>query len=71
MKQRPGDVKGARLLLEYSGLAAKYLVVLGMSAWAGLKADQLISLNFPLLVWLLPLLCVVGLVVKAVLDTSK
>jgi len=71
LKQRPVDHKGARLLLEYTGMAAKYLVVLGISVWAGFKADQLISFDFPLFVWLLPFLCVVGLVIKAVLDTSK
>ena len=66
-----GDSKGSRLILEYSGLAAKYLVVLGISVWAGLKLDLMIAVRFPLLVWLLPLLCIIGLIVKAVLDTSK
>jgi hypothetical protein len=67
----PGDSKGARLILEYSGLAAKYLVVLGISVWAGLRLDLMVSMSFPLFVWLLPLLCIIGLIVKAVLDTSK
>ncbi len=63
--------RGARLILEYSGMAARYLAVLGLSVWAGLKADQLIPGKLPVLVWVLPLLCVVGLVVKAIRDTSK
>jgi hypothetical protein len=66
-----GDSKGYRLILEYSGLAAKYLVVLGISVWAGLRLDQMVPMSFPLFVWLLPLLCIIGLIVKAVLDTSK
>jgi hypothetical protein len=69
--RKTGDPKGARLILEYSGLAAKYLVVLGISVWTGLKLDLMIHISFPLFVWLLPLLCIVGLLVKAVFDTSK
>ena len=70
-KDRTGNAKGARLLIEYSGLAAKYLAVSGFSVWAGLRLDRLIPGEIPLLVWILPLLCVVGLVVKAIRDTSK
>lgn len=66
-----GNARGARLLLEYTGLAAKYLAILGLSVWAGLKIDRMIPGEWPLLVWLLPMVCVVGLVVKAVRDTSK
>jgi hypothetical protein len=66
-----GNARGARLLLEYTGTAAKYLAILGFSVWAGLKIDRMIPGEWPLLVWLLPMVCVVGLVVKAVRDTSK
>jgi len=67
----PGDRRGSRLLLEYTGLAARYLAILGSSVWAGLKIDRMIPGEWPLLVWLLPMTCVVGLVFKAVRDTSK
>ena len=70
-KQGPGSGKGARLIMEYTGLAARYLAVLGLSVWAGLKVDRLLHTNFPVLVWVLPLFCIVGLVVKAIRDTSK
>lgn len=38
--------------------------------WLGLRADGWIGWTFPILVWVLPLASLVGLIVKAVIDTS-
>ncbi|MBM3442728.1 MAG: hypothetical protein FJX89_08530 [Bacteroidetes bacterium] len=58
-------------MLRYSGLAARYLTLLGAMVWLGLKADRWMSWQFPLCVWLFPLLALAALMVKVVLDTSK
>lgn len=52
-------------------MAASFLAVIGLLAYAGLKADRLLSLRFPILVWLLPLAGIIGLVMKAAVDTDK
>jgi len=59
------------LLLVYSGLAAQFLAAIGLMVFIGLKADDYLGVSFPILVWLLPLLIITGLIIKAVRDTSK
>ncbi len=59
------------LLLYYSGMAAQFLVVIGLMVFAGLKLDNYLGVSFPVFVWLLPLMIIAGLIFKAVRDTSK
>lgn len=59
------------LLLYYSGMAAQFLVVIGLMVFIGLKADQYLDVIFPIFIWLLPLLTIAGLIIKAVRDTSN
>lgn len=68
------DNKGkppGNLLLYYSGMAAQFLVVIGLMVFAGLKVDNYLGVSFPVFVWLLPLMVITGLILKAVRDTSK
>ena len=59
------------LLLRYSGMAAQFLVAIGLMVFAGLKVDNYLGVSFPVFVWLLPLLVIAGLMIKALRDTSK
>jgi hypothetical protein len=59
------------LLLYYSGMAFQFLAVIGVMVFIGLKADQYLDVSFPIFIWLLPLLIIAGLIVKAVRDTSN
>jgi len=65
--KKPGD----NLLLRYAGMAFQFLVVIGITVYAGYKADQWLALSFPVFVWLLPLIVITGLIIKVVRDTSK
>ncbi|NCU05974.1 MAG: AtpZ/AtpI family protein [Chitinophagaceae bacterium] len=58
-------------LLEYSGLAIQLLVAVGIAVFLGMKTDDWLNLNFHLFAFVLPLLVIVGLLVKVVKDTSK
>jgi F0F1-type ATP synthase assembly protein I len=60
-----------RELMQYAGMGAQFLVSIGVGIFIGLKLDQWINFSFPLLVWLLPLLIIIGLIIKIVKDTSK
>jgi hypothetical protein len=59
------------LLLRYSGMAAQFLVAIGLMVYAGLKVDNYLGVSFPVFVWLLPLMVITGLIIKALRDTSK
>jgi hypothetical protein len=58
-------------LLRYSGLAMQFLVSIGLSVFIGLKADKWLHISVPLLVWLLPLMVIIGIILKIIKDTAK
>ena len=61
----------SKLLLQYSGLATQLLVLIGITLWAGIKADKWLQFSFPLLTWLLPLIAFIALMLKIIKDTSN
>lgn len=52
-------------------MGAQILVSLGLAVFIGLKLDSWIGTSFPILVWLLPLLVIIGMIIKTIRDTSK
>ena len=60
-----------RELMQYAGMGAQFLVSIGIGIFIGLKLDNWLNFSFPLLVWLTPLLIIIGLTIKIVKDTSK
>jgi hypothetical protein len=58
-------------LMRYAGLGTQFLVSLGLAVFLGLKADKWLKISAPLLIWLLPLIVLVGMLYKIVIDTSK
>jgi len=57
-------------LMRYAGLGMQFLVSIGLGVFIGVKADNWLDLSFPLLVWVLPLLMIIGIIVKIIKDTS-
>jgi Na+/glutamate symporter len=57
--------------MRYSGLAAQFLVSIGLCVFIGMKVDKWIRLSMPLFVWMLPLLIIMGIIIKITRDTSK
>lgn len=60
-----------RILWRYAGLATQFLVITGVGLFIGMKADKWLKFRMPLLVWILPLLIIVGMIIIIVKDTSK
>jgi len=58
-------------LLRYAGMGAQFLVSIGVGIFIGLKLDEWLHFSFPLLVWIMPLLIIIGLIIKIIIDTSK
>ena len=69
--QQPGKKSDNNILLRYAGLGAQILVSLGLALFIGLKLDAWIRFSFPVLVWVLPLLVILGMMIKTIKDTSK
>lgn len=59
-----------RELMRYAGMGAQFLVAIAIGIFAGIKMDKWLKISFPLLVWLLPLLILIGLIFKIIKDTS-
>jgi len=51
-----------QVLYQYAGMATQFLVVIGITVYAGLKADQWLNWKLPILVWVLPLVAIVGMI---------
>ncbi|MDP1810959.1 MAG: hypothetical protein Q8K66_06090 [Sediminibacterium sp.] len=58
-------------LMQYAGYAVQLAVGLGLAVWAGIWADRKIAVGIPVLSWLLPLVVLIGMLIKVVKDTSK
>ncbi|HEU5053744.1 MAG TPA: AtpZ/AtpI family protein [Hanamia sp.] len=58
-------------LLRYAGMGMQFLASIAIGIFIGMKADKWFNFSFPLLVWLLPLLIIIGLTIKIIKDTSK
>ena len=65
------DKKKSSQLWQYAGMATQFLVSIGAGVFIGLKADSWLKFKTPLLVWILPLLIIIGVIVKLIRDTSK
>ena len=64
-------ISNASLLLQYSGVGAQLLAGLMIMVFLGKWIDAKAKFSFPVLIWLLPLLFIIGMILKAVRDTSK
>ena len=56
--------------MRYAGMAAQFMVSIGLGIYFGLKLDEWLNISFPLLVWVLPLLLIIGIIVKIITETS-
>jgi len=57
--------------MKYAGLASQLLVSLGLAVYAGLWIDKHFIKSIPIFVWLLPLLVLIGTIIRIIKDTSK
>jgi len=67
--QKPN--KPSNDLLRYAGLGAQIFASLGIGVFIGYKVDDWINTPIPLLVWIIPLLVLIGMIYKLIQDTSK
>ena len=65
------EPQNRNLLMQYFTFAWQLIMALGLGVYAGLLADKWLHTSMPLLVWILPLLVLVGMMVKVIKDTTK
>jgi hypothetical protein len=65
------NVSNKNLLLQYAGIGAQIVAGLLIFIFAGKWIDSKLQLSFPVLIWLLPLIFIVGMIIKVIRDTSK
>jgi len=62
---------GNKELLKYAGLATQFLVGIGLFVYIGLLLDRWMKFDLPLAVWILPLLLIIGVIIKIIKDTAQ
>jgi hypothetical protein len=58
-------------LLQYASMGTQFLVGIGAGVFIGLKADSWLKLKIPLLIWILPLVIIIGFTLKLIRGTAK
>jgi F0F1-type ATP synthase assembly protein I len=69
-KRRQSPTNSNKELLRYAGLGTQLLVAIGLTLFAGLKADKWLHTS-PLFTCALPLLILIGIFIKLVRETGK
>jgi hypothetical protein len=59
------------ILIKYSGMATQLLVGLGLTTWLGNFIDKKNSFKKPIFTWILPLVFLIGFLIKLIKDTNK
>lgn len=59
------------ILFQYLGLATQLIAALLISVYGGFWLDKKLALSVPVFAWLLPLLILIGMLVKVIKDTSN
>jgi len=60
-----------QLLLRYAGLTFQFLVGIGLFTFFGIKIDAYFKWKTPVAVWVLPLVFILAIIIKIVVETSK
>ncbi len=59
-----------KLLWRYAGLGFTFLAAISISLFIGNKLDGYIKTDFPVLVWILPLLFIISILIKVIKDSN-
>ena len=67
----PEGRQGKRLLIQYAAIGSQLFAGLIITVFAGKWIDEKLHFRFPVFIWLLPLLFIIGMIIKVINDTSK
>jgi hypothetical protein len=55
----------------YAGLASQWAVGLSITLFGGKRLDDYFDFKKPLLTWILPLIFIIGMLIKLIVETNK
>ncbi len=64
------NISNKDLLIQYASIGAQLAAGLLVFVFIGKWIDSKIRFSFPIFIWLLPLIFIIGMIIKAVRDTS-
>jgi F0F1-type ATP synthase assembly protein I len=67
----PKNTSNKSLLIQYASLGAQLLAGLIIAVFLGKWIDEKAQFTFPVFIWLFPLIVIIGMILKAVKDTSN
>jgi len=65
------NVSNKNLMLQYASIGAQIVAGLLLFIFGGKWIDSKLGWSVPVFIWLLPLIFIIGITVKAIKDTSK
>ena len=65
------NTSNKNLLIQYASLGTQLLAGLVIAVFLGKWIDEKAKFTFPIFIWLLPLIVIIGMILKAVKDTSR
>jgi hypothetical protein len=69
--QKRKKFSNKNLLVQYASIGAQITAGLLLFVFAGKWLDAKLKFSFPVLVWLLPFIFIVGMIIKTIKDTSN
>ncbi len=65
------NISNKNLLVQYASIGAQIIAGLLLFIFTGKWIDSKLNWSFPVFIWLLPLIFIIGTMIKAIRDTSK
>lgn len=65
------NISNKKFLFQYAGMGAQIFAGLIIAVAIGYWVDEKVKFSFPVFIWLLPLIAIIGMILKIVKDTSK
>ena len=63
------NISNKKLLVQYASIGAQMVAGLLLLVFVGKWIDAKTHFSFPIFIWLLPLIFIIGIIIKAVRDT--
>ncbi|MGN6211303.1 MAG: AtpZ/AtpI family protein [Parafilimonas sp.] len=64
------DTSNKNLLIQYAGIGAQIIAGLLIFVFIGKWIDGKLQFSFPIFIWLMPLIFIIGTIIKVIKDTS-
>ncbi len=71
MQQKPTHKPSYSWFWKYAALTTQFFIAIIATMYIGWLLDGYLSLSFPIAIWVLPLLTIIGTIIKIMIDTNR